>query len=349
LRRARPFIVILGLAAAAIAAPTLAAADPAKEPTISSVEKQLGALAMQNSQLVETYNQARISEAKRGQDARAAAQASVRAEQHYNAQRRQFVQLIQAQYQGSGLGAAGALLDSNSDTNYIDRLDTLNLVSTQTAQVVRQVTGAKDRAVAADKQARQALADAKNQRIAVSKKRVEVQAQISKYQAVLNRLNAQQRARLAKMHDAVTTPGTVQIDDGKTSTQNAGALTISLSGANAKAQAAVKFALAQVGKPYVFGAAGPGSFDCSGLTLAAWHKGGVSLPHSAADQYNYGHHVSTDALEPGDLLFFYQPIGHVTIYIGDGLMVSAPTEGEPVQVVSVESFKSDLTGATRLT
>ncbi len=349
LRRARPLIIILGLTAAAIAAPTLAAATPAKEPTISSVEKQLGELAMESSQLVETYNQAKIAEAKRGQDARNAAQASARAEQHYTAQRRQFVQLIQAQYQGSGLGATGALLDSNSDTNYIDRLDTLNLVSTQTAQVVQQVTSAKDRAVAADKQAHQALADAKTQRVAVGTKRVEVEAQIGKYKAVLNRLNAQQRARLATMHNAVTTPGGVIVDDGKTSTQNAGAITISLSGADAKAQAAVRFALAQVGKPYVFGAAGPGSFDCSGLTMAAWRKGGVSLPHSAADQYNYGHHVSTGALEPGDLLFFYQPIGHVTIYIGDGLMVSAPTEGEPVQVVSVASFNSDLTGATRLT
>ena len=93
---------------------------------------------------------------------------------------------------------------------------------------------------------------------------------------------------------------------------------------------ASQFALAQVGKPYVFGAAGPGAYDCSGLTMAAWRAAGVSLPHSAADQYNYGHHVSRDQLEPGDLIFFYQPIGHVTIYIGNGMMVSAPTEGEPV-------------------
>jgi len=74
----------------------------------------------------------------------------------------------------------------------------------------------------------------------------------------------------------------------------------------------------------------------------------VSLPHSAADQYNYGHHVSYDQLQPGDLMFFYQPIGHVTIYIGNGMMVSAPEPGENVQVVSTDSFKNDFTGATRL-
>jgi peptidoglycan DL-endopeptidase CwlO len=80
----------------------------------------------------------------------------------------------------------------------------------------------------------------------------------------------------------------------------------------------------------------------------AWHAGGVSLPHSAANQYNYGHHVSYDQLQPGDLMFFYQPIAHVTIYIGDGLMVSAPEPGESVQVVAADAFGSDFVGATRL-
>jgi cell wall-associated NlpC family hydrolase len=83
--------------------------------------------------------------------------------------------------------------------------------------------------------------------------------------------------------------------------------------------------------------------------MAAWAHGGVSLPHSAAEQYNYGHHVSRDQLQPGDLIFFYQPIGHVTIYIGNGMMVSAPTEGENVSVVPLSAFNDSYTGATRLT
>ena len=106
---------------------------------------------------------------------------------------------------------------------------------------------------------------------------------------------------------------------------------------SAQAQTAVNFALAQVGKPYVWGAAGPSSYDCSGLTMAAYRAAGISLPHSAADQYNYGHHVSDSDLQPGDLMFFYQPIGHVTIYIGNGLMVSAPQTGEDVKVIPADS------------
>jgi peptidoglycan DL-endopeptidase CwlO len=124
---------------------------------------------------------------------------------------------------------------------------------------------------------------------------------------------------------------------------------IQVHASSAAATKAVKFALKQVGKPYVFGAAGPGTYDCSGLTMRSWEAAGVNLPHSAADQYNYGHHVSRNDLEPGDLIFFYSPISHVTIYIGNGMMVSAPTEGEDVSVVPVAAFDSDYVGATRLT
>jgi cell wall-associated NlpC family hydrolase len=98
----------------------------------------------------------------------------------------------------------------------------------------------------------------------------------------------------------------------------------------------------------VFAAAGPNSYDCSGLTMAAWKHGGVSLPHLASAQYNYGTHVSADALRPGDLVFFYHPIGHVAIYIGRGLLVSAPQTGENVKIVRLSYFMSDYVGATRL-
>ena len=76
--------------------------------------------------------------------------------------------------------------------------------------------------------------------------------------------------------------------------------------------------------------------------------GGVSLPHSAIDQYNYGTHVSRSQLQPGDLIFFYSPIGHVTIYAGDGMMVSAPETGEDVSLVPLDAFNSDYAGATHL-
>jgi cell wall-associated NlpC family hydrolase len=95
---------------------------------------------------------------------------------------------------------------------------------------------------------------------------------------------------------------------------------------------AVAFAKANIGKPYRYGAAGPGAFDCSGLVMSAFRKAGVDLPRTSAAQSRVGTPVSRDQLKPGDLLFFYSPVSHVGIYIGGGMMVHASTSGEPVKI-----------------
>ena len=98
---------------------------------------------------------------------------------------------------------------------------------------------------------------------------------------------------------------------------------------------AVKFAYDQIGKPYEWAADGPGSYDCSGLTMAAWRAAGVSLPHNSTQQYAAVAHISKADLRPGDLVFYYSPIHHVAIYIGDGHIIHAPRVGEDVQIASI--------------
>jgi cell wall-associated NlpC family hydrolase len=92
------------------------------------------------------------------------------------------------------------------------------------------------------------------------------------------------------------------------------------------------YAKSQVGKSYVYGAAGPDAFDCSGLTMMAWSQSGVSLPHSSSAQYSSGPHISESELKPGDLVFYYSPISHVGIYIGNGQIVNALNPGAGVQI-----------------
>ena len=111
------------------------------------------------------------------------------------------------------------------------------------------------------------------------------------------------------------------------------------------AATAVSTARAQLGKPYVYGAAGPDSFDCSGLTMYAWHAGGISLPHSAAMQYDVIPHVAISQLQPGDLVFFGSPAYHVGIYVGNGQMIDAPHTGANVEYDSI--YWPDLSGAGR--
>ncbi|WP_267242951.1 C40 family peptidase [Streptomyces sp. PR69] len=103
----------------------------------------------------------------------------------------------------------------------------------------------------------------------------------------------------------------------------------------AKAGKVLDFARAQLGKPYVWGASGPSSYDCSGLTQAAWRAAGVSLPRTTWDQVKAGKRVATEDLLPGDLVFFYDDISHVGIYIGDGMMIHAPKPGANVREESI--------------
>lgn len=113
------------------------------------------------------------------------------------------------------------------------------------------------------------------------------------------------------------------------------------------AAAAIASARAELGKPYVWGASGPDSFDCSGLTAWAWGHAGVNLPHSAAAQQGMGSSVGRSELLPGDLVFFGSPAYHVALYIGGGLIIHAPTTGDVVKIASL-SYLSDYSGARRV-
>ncbi|MEF9905880.1 C40 family peptidase [Streptomyces sp. P9-A2] len=102
-----------------------------------------------------------------------------------------------------------------------------------------------------------------------------------------------------------------------------------------KAEKALAFARAQIGKPYVWGATGPGSYDCSGLTQGAWKAAGVSLPRTTYDQVEAGTTVTVSQAQPGDLVFFYDDITHVGVYIGNGMMIHAPKPGTYVREESI--------------
>ena len=117
--------------------------------------------------------------------------------------------------------------------------------------------------------------------------------------------------------------------------------------ANGAAQKAVDTALAQLGDPYRWGATGPNAFDCSGLTSFAYKTAGVSIPRVSKAQSTFGAPVSKAALKPGDLVFFYSPVSHVGMYIGNGQIVHAPSWGSSVKVVKLDSMPS-YAGARRV-
>jgi cell wall-associated NlpC family hydrolase len=107
---------------------------------------------------------------------------------------------------------------------------------------------------------------------------------------------------------------------------------------------AVKFACAQIGKPYVWAAAGPSAYDCSGLTMAAWASAGVALPHNAAAQRQVTANVTRANLRPGDLVFYYSDLHHVGMYVGGGWVVHASQAGVPIQMQLMDQSPIDSFG-----
>jgi cell wall-associated NlpC family hydrolase len=343
-RRVRTAALAASLIGAAVIIPSVAGASPGtptpqppSQNRINSVQQRLTNLSHQNDQLVEKYNQTNIAYQSAQRDAAKAEGAYHAAVARLSKAQQEFASAAAAQYEGGAFSSTGALLSSDSGQSYLSQLDTLSMLSSHNAQVVSTFTATQKQAEKAKQQANAAVAQAKTRFAAVTTQRKQTKVDIAKYTNLLARLNAQQRAAWA----AQTSPTVPQssIDRVQTVLPHA---------TPAQVRTAIKFALAQQGKPYVWGSAGPSSYDCSGLTMASYSAAGISLPHSAAAQYNYGHHVSFDQLEPGDLMFFYQPIGHVTMYIGNGLMVSAPQTGEDVKVIPANTFGSDFVGATRL-
>jgi len=175
----------------------------------------------------------------------------------------------------------------------------------------------------ADAQSNLALVTVTKRRLGVEKAKVDRSA--SKASDLLSQLKeraAQERASRSA-------------DRSSTSTSTSTPRSAPASGG---AAAAVRFAMAQVGDAYVYGAAGPSAYDCSGLTMAAWQQAGVSLPHSSGAQMGSGTPVSQSELQPGDLVFYYSPVSHVGMYIGNGQIVNAENPSVGVKITGVNSM-----------
>jgi cell wall-associated NlpC family hydrolase len=170
--------------------------------------------------------------------------------------------------------------------------------------------------------AQDALGDADKERDAVNKDRREILKLIAEQKKLLNRLGAYRAGNPNSTGLKYTGP------------------------ASGNAAAALSFAYAQIGKPYVFGGTGPGGYDCSGLTQAAWRAAGVELPRTTWQQWTAGRPVDMSDLQAGDLIFS-EGLGHVSIYAGNGQMVHAPQTGDVVKVVALSAYGRSFAGARR--
>ncbi|WP_436495693.1 NlpC/P60 family protein [Actinokineospora sp. HUAS TT18] len=250
--------------------------------------------------------------------------------------RGQVDQLASASFQGARFNKISALLTGTSADDFLERASALNVLASDSSNALEKYTSAvatasQARQTAEDGQKRAADAKAAAEKLTadITKTRDDLQAQIKQVEEAKNRLSPKEKNELANP----------PVDNG---------VYLAPPGAAGKA---MEVALAQRGKPYVWGAEGPNSFDCSGLTLYAYRAAGVSLPHSSRAQYTLGKSVARGEWQPGDLLFYGgspSTIHHVAMYIGGGMIVHASTSGVPVKTATVEGGGRDYLGAKRI-
>ncbi|MGH2753048.1 MAG: NlpC/P60 family protein [Actinomycetota bacterium] len=259
------------------------------------------------------------------------------------------VELATELYMGGGSSSIEVVLSSKSladidrDLAYLESSEEQQTMVFEELDVARRELNAKiasldeDRAAAAAEEAR------------LEELRGEVEAKVADQEDEIARLNeliaaaerrAQRRAEAAARAEARAAAAAAEA-----AAADQGVVPNPAPAPNGGAQTAVDAALSQLGKPYVWAAAGPDSYDCSGLTMWAWAQAGVALPHHSGSQYAATPRVSQSDWQPGDLLFFGSPIHHVAMYIGGGQMVEAPYTGSQVRVVS--AYRSDYVGAGR--
>ena len=318
MRTARKVLLRAVVVSALVAGVTLPAASASASPggsgtSLSSLQQQIKAQSAALEKIVEQYNGVTVLLAKNRASAQALQQRMRPTEAAYTSAQQQVASIAMAAYVNGSASAVPssltAIVASNSADDMVGGLALLSQVAN-----ARQEELAGFQRIRASYQAQQAQL---NNLIA---QETAQQRGLQSQRATINKKLSQLYALRARAFGSATESG-----------GSSHAVPPYIPG---RGGAVVKFAYAQLGKPYVWAADGPGSYDCSGLTMAAYRSVGVSLPHNAAMQWDVVHHISRSELSPGDLVF-YNSLGHVAIYIGNDQIIHAPNAGEVVKIASI--------------
>jgi cell wall-associated NlpC family hydrolase len=315
---------LLGVGLVAVLTVALATGSAVAEPVPTAAQAQRTVVDLQHKMetATEAYNQSRDeldASARRQQQYRVESAALWKKVEASSARVSDFAA---AAYQGANMSMFTAVMTSGSPQTFIDQMSTLEILNAGERVELDRLLAVQEQL--ADKQAKLTAERALQARElkSLTDRKKQIQADLAKWTALQDRYGF---ARASRAGERVLP----EVYAGP---------------ASGVARLAVAFAFAQMGKPYAWGAAGPGAYDCSGLTMAAWNAAGVSMPHSAKGQYHAFPKVPLSDLAPGDLVYYP---GHVALYVGDGMVVHAPTTGDVVRKVPYQRAGSNVIGAAR--
>ncbi|MFJ2378146.1 NlpC/P60 family protein [Streptomyces sp. NPDC087769] len=361
--RVRTTAPAVGLTTAALASVTLlstqsAVAAPGPKPRVEDVQKKVDDLYRQAGTATQQYNQAKEASATQRAKVDALLDDVAERADKLNDARRTLGTYAAAQYRNGSIAPSATFFLADDPQSYFDQSQLMNRMTSRQQKAItdfrtQQVKAAKKRSEAV-----RSLETLTTTQATLRTSKQDVQKKLGEARTLLSKLTAEEKARLAEIErkkeaeakrkaeelakrqaaakaEADREAEEAAKEPGGGSGTGTGSGTGSDSDATTKAAKVLAFARAQIGKPYVWGATGPASYDCSGLTQAAWKAAGVDIPRTTWDQVKISTRVATADLRPGDLVFFYDDISHVGIYKGDGMMIHAPKPGANVREESI--------------
>ncbi|WP_081240342.1 C40 family peptidase [Streptomyces viridosporus] len=334
------------------------------KPSLEEVEKKVDALYRQAESATEKYNAAKEKTAKQRKRVDTLLDDVAERAQKLNEAREELGTYAAAQYRtGAGVPDTATFLLADSPQDFFDQNQLMDRMTGRQKEAVDDYVTQQSETMKKRREAAEGLETLTESQNELKTAKATVQKKLADARELLSKLTAEEKARLAEIEKRKQEEATrkaaelarqqaeqqraqeeareaAQRESGTPDASGSSGSTApppSSDGSSytAEAEKALSFARAQIGKPYVWGATGPGSYDCSGLTQAAWKAAGVTLPRTTYDQVNAGTTVPVSQARPGDLVFFYDDVTHVGVYVGNGRMIHAPKPGTYVREESI--------------
>ncbi|MEU3551621.1 C40 family peptidase [Streptomyces longwoodensis] len=324
--RARVTVLTTAAAAAVAFSSQAAGAAPSGQPSKDEVKAQVDALFEEAEKATEEYDGAKEKQDKLQKEISNLQDSVARGQDELNQLREDIGTMASAQYRSGGIDPSLQLFLSADPSDYLDKASALDRVSGKQAVTLKRIQE-KQRELAQERtEATGKLKDLAATRTELGKKKKEVQGKLVATRKLLNSLTAKEKAQLAAEEQRANRSSTERVNLGNTPP------------ASGRTAAAFEAAKTRLGSPYVWGATGPSSFDCSGLTSWAYAQAGISIPRTSQAQANIGTRInSVSDLRVGDLVFFFNDLHHVGLYAGNGQILHAPRTGTVVRYESMDT------------
>lgn len=331
--RLRAFVrgSMVALAGAAVVFAGPAVQPASADPTLDDAKDKLAAIEQEQSEIGEQWAEVKL-QLTEGKTKVETLNADIAAQQRkVNALRKQAQQVTISRFQNRGVDITVQLVTSPDPDSFLSDMSTMGKVDQNMNSLLQDFQAQQANLADLQRAARDQVTTiaAEEQRLASLKSQIDAKTRES--QALVDQLTEQERQRL-NADDAASRDMSRQALADDSLVDGDGS-------ADSRALRAVKYAVSKVPTgQYVWGAEGPNNFDCSGLMVAAYRSVGVSLPHSSRAQFGLGRPIARDQLKPGDLLFFYSPVHHVGMYMGNGLFVHARNPRNDLEITKLSSY-----------